>query len=200
MIKIHTMHIVIGPSHSGKSSYIKKYCSKKDRIISADKLKLKLFNKYNLSSEDEDLLWRKINYSIKLTMNNNKKDIWLDATNRNINERMVYYKLSKKYHYKQECHMFLYPIFELLSRNRADSKSTIDDLFIVKQLLTLDIPELGKDCDKISFITSNDIKLPNNIDEFYNDFLYPYSYNSFSLNERLKKYINFSYYMINSNK
>ena len=200
MIKIHTIHIVIGPSHSGKTSYIKECHSKKDRVINADNMKLKLFGKYDLSPEDEDLLWKKINYSIKSTMSRNKKDIWLDATNRNIDERMVYYKLAKKYHYHQECHMFFYPIFELIARNRADDESTIDDLFIVKQFLTLDVPELNKDCDKISFTTSSNIKLPNSLDEFYNDFLYPYSYDSFKFNEKLKKYVNFCYYMINSNR
>lgn len=165
------LNIVVGPANSGKTTYIREHRDNKDLIISADNYKIMLFNRYNLSEYEKDQLWERINLKLEAKLREGQRDIWLDATSRDINDRIDNYNLAHKYNYKVNIYWFIYSLPILLERN-IKSKKNIEPDFIKNQFLVIDPPKYKTDCDFYQIIREKD-DFPKDEEEFNDRFIYP---------------------------
>jgi len=131
--------IPIGPAGSGKTTLWKKIATNSNTIIriSADRYRYKLYD-YNNSFKEmfENEVWQSVwNQFIKSLQN--KKDIFLDATNLTKSRRLPFIFVARTFGYEI---LLETTIIETFKRNNS-RKRIVPESIIINQVFSLEYPE-----------------------------------------------------------
>jgi predicted kinase len=150
-IKMPTIKILVGPPRSGKSTWTSQNKKESDVIVSADQLRLLVYNK-RFWQERENEVW-KIRAVILKMLIQQGKDIIIDETNLMVKRRKETIEIAKMAGYRVECIIFNgYDSVEELN-NRAVNTGQSDLIGVIGRMLSMyQRPTIDEGFDSIVFI------------------------------------------------
>ena len=143
--------ILVGPPRSGKSTWANTNKKETDVILSADQLRLLVYNK-RFWQEREDEVWRIRSVILKMLIQQGK-DIIVDETNLFKKRRKDTIDLAKSAGYRVECIVFNdYDSIEELN-NRAVNTNQPDLIGVIERMLSMyQEPNYDEGFDSIVFL------------------------------------------------